>query len=79
MKLKCEIVQDLLPLYEDEVCSEASRTVVEEHLKECVSCRKLLDGVQSFQETELPQSAFDKEDKVIVKSFRKVHRRWLLS
>ena len=40
--MNCEIVRDLLPLYEDGLCSEESRGAVEEHLKSCEACRKLL-------------------------------------
>ena len=40
--MNCEIVRDLLPLYEDGLCSEESRKAVEEHLKTCEACRKLL-------------------------------------
>lgn len=41
--MKCEIIRDLMPLYLDDCCSEGSRKMVEEHIKECDSCRKLLD------------------------------------
>ena len=34
MKLSCDIVQDLLPLYEDDLCSQATREAVEEHFRE---------------------------------------------
>ena len=40
--MNCEIVRDLLPLYEDGLCSEESCGAVEEHLKTCEACRKLL-------------------------------------
>ena len=40
--MNCDIVRDLLPLYEDGLCSEESRKAVEEHLKSCEACRKLL-------------------------------------
>lgn len=39
LKYDCDIVQDLLPLYQDEVCSISSKKMVEEHLKECNKCR----------------------------------------
>lgn len=35
---QCEIVQDLLPLYVDGVCSESSNKLVENHMKECSVC-----------------------------------------
>lgn len=39
---ECDIVQDLLPLYHDSVCSVKSRKLIEEHLKTCENCRKML-------------------------------------
>lgn len=38
--ITCDVILDLLPLYEDECCSEQSRRIVEEHLKECRTCGK---------------------------------------
>lgn len=38
MKVKCGVVEDLLPLYIDNVCSEESRELVEGHLGECDAC-----------------------------------------
>ena len=40
MKYNCDIVKDLLLLYLDEVCSEASKQVVAEHVDECVECER---------------------------------------
>lgn len=40
------MTKDLLPSYLDEVCSEESGELVEEHLGECVSCRKFLEKLQ---------------------------------
>ena len=37
-----EIVQDLLALYHDGVCSDKSRAAVEAHLKTCEACQKAL-------------------------------------
>ena len=38
----CDVVQDLLPLYLDEVCSGASGKLVREHLGVCEKCRQML-------------------------------------
>lgn len=43
----CEIIQDLLPLYQDEVCSGVSRKVVEEHLAECDNCRNVAEKLKN--------------------------------
>lgn len=78
MKLTCEIVQDLLPLYEDNICSQDSRDAVEEHLKECPECRKQLESIRCFVELEISVEE-EKENKAIIKSFRKVRHRWAMS
>lgn len=36
----CDVTRDLLPLYIDEVCSEGSREMIEEHLRCCEACKK---------------------------------------
>lgn len=45
MKIACEIIRDLLPLFHDDVCSEASRILVEEHLSGCPACREKLADI----------------------------------
>ena len=39
-KLDCNVVLDLLPLYHDNVVSETTQKLVDEHLENCESCRK---------------------------------------
>ena len=46
-RLDHDIVQDLLPLYHDGVCSEKSRAAVEEHLKACETCRAALAAMDA--------------------------------
>lgn len=53
MKLPCEIVQDLLPLYHDGVCSPESTASVEEHLRSCESCKQILQNICT--EIEIPK------------------------
>lgn len=47
MKFSCSIVDDLLPLYLENICSEDSRAALEEHLQECASCREKLARMKS--------------------------------
>ena len=44
----CNIVQDLLPLYEEELLSEESVAFVNEHLDTCESCKKKWSTMQKF-------------------------------
>lgn len=37
----CDMVQDLMPLYFDEVCSKKSREIVEEHIQTCEHCNHI--------------------------------------
>lgn len=70
--ITCELVQDLLPLYEDGCCSEQSRKIVEQHLKECESCKK------KYQQSEekLPEMKESEviDAKKIKRSMRKINR-----
>ena len=43
MKIDCEVIRDILPLYADDACSEKSRQMVDEHLEECSACREQLE------------------------------------
>ena len=65
-----EIIRDLLPLYHDGVCSDASRAAVEAHLKECPDCRATLaamDAPLPAEQAPIP------DDKAAVKS---LSRAW---
>lgn len=45
-RISCDVTKDLLSVYLDEVCSEESRKLVEEHLKECPSCRSFVEKLK---------------------------------
>lgn len=47
MKMNCDIIRDLLPLYADHLTSEASNALVEEHLGECPDCKRELEQMQT--------------------------------
>lgn len=69
--MKCEIVKDLLPLYDEKLCSAESAALVEEHLKDCAACRSLLE---MFPKTEFPMVNTD-DLKPFVKVKRKLRAR----
>lgn len=56
-KIPCEIIRDLLPLYQDDICSEKSRIAIEKHMKECESCRTYLKRM----ECEIPIEVYEAE------------------
>ncbi|HDR7437260.1 TPA: zf-HC2 domain-containing protein [Bacillus anthracis] len=57
-KVSCDIVKDLLPLFYDDVCSEDSKKMVEEHLIHCNSCKRELDRIQT--DIILPKKEIEK-------------------
>lgn len=56
MKITCDIIEDLLPLYAEELASEDSRALVEEHLADCSSCRAALSTMKQAT-PPLPEDA----------------------
>lgn len=75
MKLNCEIIRDLLPLYSDNVCSEESKAVVDEHLKECEPCREELKAISDNKPAALLK--LDSEALIIGK-YRRILLKKLL-
>ena len=69
MKLPCEMIQDLLPLYHDGVCSGVSKTLVTAHLKECPDCA----GALKIIETELQMPKLEADE---AKPLKTIKRRW---
>lgn len=47
MDKTCSIVQDLLPLYEEDMLREETKEFVDEHLAQCAACRAELDALKA--------------------------------
>ena len=71
MKINCEIIRDLLPLYAEGLCSGESRNLIESHLKTCADCRKLADGLP---DDTPPEAIVPEESKALKKVSRKLKR-----
>lgn len=76
MNLNCDVIQDLLPLYHDGVCSEESKRIVEEHIATCAACKDVLHGLKE-------ETAPDKVDaaeplKTIGSAWKKSTRKALV-
>lgn len=78
MKIPCEIIDDLLPLYEDAVCSQTTKEAVQAHLKECPRCRSHLTG-NTLAKLEPMLADAEQEAAAAKKSFQKIKRRWIIS
>jgi len=72
MKTNCKVIEDLLPLYIDEVCSDESKRLVEEHLKECDACSSKLNA----QKAEITVDSEEIEQNLKAKDpFKKIKRK----
>lgn len=77
MKLSCKVVQDLLPMYYDCVCSDESAALIEEHLKDCTECR----GILADLHTDIAVAQLPEEDirplENIANEWKKSKKRYM--
>ncbi|MCD7802284.1 MAG: zf-HC2 domain-containing protein [Clostridiales bacterium] len=52
MKLSCNVMDDLLPLYADGACGQETAALVEAHLADCPRCRAMLEQMRT---PEMPE------------------------
>ena len=69
MKLPCKIVEDMLPIYYDGVCSDESAMLIEEHLKNCTQCSRLLTDLHT--EIEISEKPVDD-----LKPLVRIQKKW---
>ena len=43
--MECDVIRDLIPLYKEDLLSDASTKLVDEHLKTCVTCAKYFEEI----------------------------------
>ena len=76
MKISCNVIEDLLPLYVDEAASEDSRQLVEEHLKGCPSCRKMLEEIKKDNQLGTDHRISPEENKKAeLQSLKNIRKR----
>ncbi len=63
MNYPCNLIQDLLPLYHDGVCSEESRAIVEQHLAACSACKDSYTALCQGDELVVPPANPANEQK----------------
>ncbi|MCF6459768.1 zf-HC2 domain-containing protein [Clostridium sp. Cult3] len=66
MKITCNVIEDLLPLYVEGLTSDDTRVLVEEHLKTCIDCRKQFELIENPKEIPMDTN---------VEPFKRVERK----
>lgn len=74
-KISCEVIQDMLPLYYDNVCSNDSKRMVEEHLSYCDNCKMELEKIQD--EVHIPEKKIieNRNDGNVIKKISTAWKR----
>ncbi len=76
MKISCRVIEDILPLYVEDCCSDETKQLVEEHLLECDDCKekqtKLSQPVFLSKELNVDEKLYAKHAR---KAFVKLQRR----
>lgn len=70
-KLPCGVVEDLLPLYIDELCREETKALVAEHLENCPVCRSKWEAMRGPTGMEAagprPMEIEDENARIVLK------------
>ena len=69
MKIDCEIIQDLIPSYVEEICSKASKECVEEHIAGCKECNEL---IKLYKKQDFSVNSLEKKE---LDGFKKLKRK----
>lgn len=67
--LDCDIIQDLLPSYNDKISSDATNKLVERHLKQCKNCTNVFNSMNKDIDTKVLKNQDEQID--FLKGFRK--------
>lgn len=79
MKNECDIVQDLLPAYLENTCSDASIKYVEAHLADCEECNQLVQECRHSTEDEKEIALLPTAESVLKKASWKLHTKAILN
>lgn len=72
MDSNCKVIQDMLPLYVDDICSNESRQMVENHIQNCPECAEILTKLKNPAAIEV---LIEEGDDVVKRHDRKVKRK----
>jgi len=72
-KIPCDVIKDVLPLYYDQVCSAATKDMVETHLEGCEDCKWLLGRMKA--DIGLPLEAIE-QNKLEGSALQSVKASW---
>ena len=73
--MNCHIVRDLLPLYHDDVVSEETRILIQEHLETCPECERMLKDIHEGIGPGVGTAAYLDAEQPLAKSLKSLRKR----
>lgn len=70
VEICCNIIRDLMPSYLDDICSEESKLLIQNHIAECQGCRESLN---QLEKTEIVSEKNDVMEIDYLKKIRKYY------
>ena len=64
MSKECQLIQDLFPLYSENLVSPETKEYIEKHLAQCISCQKTWEELKEPLLDILPEQEFKAEQGV---------------
>ena len=72
MNLSCDIIQDMLPLVAEDLASDDTVKLVNEHIKECKECK------QEYENIKETENNFIKKEKIEVIPLKSIKRKLII-
>lgn len=71
MKRECSVVQDVLPLYLENMVSEGTTVFVKEHLETCSDCAAAFERLKSGRQIDVAEAPQRKHDAEVITAVKK--------
>ncbi len=78
-KMNCNVIGDLLPLYADDVVSEDTKALVEEHLAECAECKETLNTIKNEIEKKIHEKTAAAERSALWAAKKKLRKKRIIT
>ena len=80
MKISCDVAKDLFPLYAEDLCSEDSKRLLQEHLQTCGDCRVQYERMKNAElfPAETQEADEQSAETCLTAYAKKIRRRRML-
>lgn len=75
MKITCDIIRDLLPLYVDDVLSEDSRMLVKTHIQACDDCKNIYEALRHDLDNASTDCGFSEQNIEETKPLKRIRKQ----